>query len=141
MIVEQLRSYDARMQRAFAGRLELYRNRLFHYQTKLFYLSPQSRLRENRQYLADLEERFAEAMKARLLESRHRISLYAQRLEGLSPLRKLSQGYSYVADAQGRAVTSISKINEGDTLTVSVTDGTIETQVRSIRKEERTHVG
>ena len=88
MIVEQLRSYDARMQRAFAGRLELYRNRLFHYQTKLFYLSPQSRLRENRQYLADLEERFAEAMKARLLESRHRISLYAQRLEGLSPLRK-----------------------------------------------------
>ncbi len=140
-IVEQLRSYDARMKRAFAGRLELYRNRLFHYQTKLFYLSPQSRLRENRQYLADLEERFAEAMKARLLESRHRISLYAQRLEGLSPLRKLSQGYSYVADAQGRAVTSISKINEGDTLTVSVTDGTIETQVRSIRKEERTHVG
>ena len=139
-IVEQLRSYDARMQRAFAGRVELYRNRLFNYQTKLFYLSPQSRLRENRQYLIDLEERLSEAMKARLLERRHRLSLYAQRFEGLSPLRKLSQGYSYVADAQGRAVTSITKIKEGDILSVSVTDGTIETNVRSIRKEERTHV-
>ena len=50
----------------FAGAPGAYRNRLFHYQTKLFYLSPQSRLRENQQYLADLEERFAEAMKARL---------------------------------------------------------------------------
>lgn len=139
-IVEQLRSYDARMQRAFAGRVELYRNRLFNYQTKLFYLSPQSRLRENRQYLIDLEERLSEAMKARLLDRRHKLSLYAQRFEGLSPLRKLSQGYSYVADAQGRAVTSITKIKEGDILSVSVTDGTIETNVRSIRKEERTHV-
>ncbi len=139
-IVEQLRSYDARMQRAFAGRVELYRNRLFNYQTKLFYLSPQSRLRENRQYLIDLEERLSEAMKAQLLDRRHRLSLHAQRFEGLSPLRKLSQGYSYVADAQGRAVTSITKIKEGDILSVSVTDGTIETNVRSIRKEERTHV-
>lgn len=139
-IVEQLRSYDARMQRAFAGRVELYRNRLFNYQTKLSYLSPQSRLRENRQYLTDLEDRLSEALQARILDRRHRLSLYAQRFEGLSPLRKLSQGYSYVADAQGRAVTSITKIKEGDILSVSVTDGTIETNVRSIRKEERTHV-
>ena len=139
-IVEQLRSYDARMQRAFAGRVELYRNRLFNYQTKLSYLSPQSRLRENRQYLSDLEDRLSEALQARILDRRHRLSLYAQRFEGLSPLRKLSQGYSYVADAQGRAVTSITKIKEGDILSVSVTDGTIETNVRSIRKEERTHV-
>lgn len=139
-IVEQLRSYDARMQRAFAGRVELYRNRLFNYQTKLSYLSPQSRLRENRQYLTDLEDRLSEALQARILDRRHRLSLYAQRFEGLSPLRKLSQGYSYVTDAQGRAVTSITKIKEGDILSVSVTDGTIETNVRSIRKEERTHV-
>jgi exodeoxyribonuclease VII large subunit len=139
-IVEQLRSYDARMQRAFAGRVELYRNRLFNYQTKLSYLSPQSRLRENRQYLTELEDRLSEALQARILDRRHRLSLYAQRFEGLSPLRKLSQGYSYVTDAQGRAVTSITKIKEGDILSVSVTDGTIETNVRSIRKEERTHV-
>ena len=38
-----------------SGKMDLYRSRLEHFQTKFAYLSPENRLREQRQRLADLE--------------------------------------------------------------------------------------
>lgn len=139
-IIERLNLYGRRMQRAMEGRVELYQNRLSRYAMKLSYVSPQNLLRENRQYLAELEDRVRQAMEARLTKERHRLSLYLQRFDGLSPLKKLNQGYSYVADEKGRTVTSVEQVGPGAHLQVFVTDGTIEAQVRSVRKETRNHV-
>mgnify|MGYP006910472618 FL=1 len=50
-------------------------------------------------------------------------------------MKKLNQGYSYVANEKGKTVTSVDGIKEKDRLFISVTDGTIETEVSSIRKE------
>ncbi len=51
-------------------------------------------------------------------------------LQGLSPLKKLNQGYSYVADKIKKTLTSVEQVQNGDTIYISVTDGTIEAQVR-----------
>ena len=109
------------------------KSRLEHYRTKLTYLSPVQQLREKRQYLADTQEQLEAAMNGKLEQSRHRLQIYLERFRGLSPLEKLNQGFSYVENSQGRAVTRISQVKEGDLLAVQVTDGKI--RVRVLDKE------
>ena len=44
-----------------------------------------------------------------------------------------------MADKNKKTLTSVDQVSAGDRIYVSVTDGTIETQVCSINKEERNH--
>lgn len=140
-VVEAAASYGERLHRAMYGKLDLQRSRLEHYHTKFMYLSPENRIREQRQRLLDLEEGICEAMERQIREKRQTLAVYLERFSGLSPLRKLNRGYSYVADKNKKAVTSVEQAKIGDRLFISVTDGCMETEVRSIRKEERTHGG
>lgn len=55
---------------------------------------------------------------------RHRLALYIQAMKGLSPLDKLNQGYSYV-EKEGKAITSVQDVKEGDLLEICVSDGKI----------------
>nr|WP_303242021.1 exodeoxyribonuclease VII large subunit [uncultured Blautia sp.] len=139
-VVESVSVYRQRMYRAMSTRLDFYRSRLANFSTKFGYLSPEYRLREQRQRLADVESSLQNAMEGKLKENRHRLSLYVERFTGLSPLRKLNQGFSYVADQEKRTLTSVKQVKNGDTIYISVTDGTIEAKVDSIKKEERIHV-
>ncbi len=140
-IVEAAASYGERLHRAIWGKLDLQRSRLDTCKTKFMYLSPENRIREMRQKLLDLEEEIQGAVESRIGDKRHRLAVYLERFAGLSPLRKLNQGYSYVADKNKKAVTSVEQAKVGDRLFISVTDGCMETEVRSIRKEERIHGG
>ena len=54
----------------------------------------------------------------------HRLALYIQAMKGLSPLDKLNQGYSYV-EKEGKAITSVQDVKEGDLLEICVSDGKI----------------
>ena len=139
-VVESVSVYRQRMYRAMSTRLDFYRSRLANFSTKFGYLSPEYRLREQRQRLADAESSLQNAMEGKLKENRHRLSLYVERFTGLSPLRKLNQGFSYVADQEKRTLTSVKQVKNGDTIYISVTYGTIEAKVNSIKKEERIHV-
>ena len=138
-VVESVSAYRQRMYRAMSTHLDFYRSRLANFSTKFGYLSPEYRLREQRQRLADTESSLQNAMEGKLKENRHRLSLYVERFTGLSPLRKLNQGFSYVADQEKRTLTSVKQVKNGDTIYISVTDGTIEAKVNSIKKEERIH--
>ena len=139
-VVESVTVDRQRLYRAMSTRLDFYRSRLANFSTKFGYLSPEYRLREQRQRLADAESSLQNAMEGKLTENRHRLSLYVERFTGLSPLRKLNQGFSYVADQEKRTLTSVKQVKNGDTIYISVTDGTIEAKVNSIKKEERIHV-
>lgn len=134
-VLDAAGSLRERLHRAMWGKTELFRERLLGYQTKLSYVSPENRLREDRQRMISLEEALETAMDLKIKEERQRLSVYLERFSGLSPLKKLNQGYSYVADEKGKTVTSVAGIKEKDRLFISVTDGTIETEVSSIRKE------
>lgn len=138
-VVEAAELYRQRICRAMSGRIELYRSTLERFETKFAYLSPQIRLRDNRQRLADLENAVFLAMDHKIQENRHMLSIYLERFEGLSPLRKLNQGYSYVTDRDQKTLTSIKQVQTGDEICVSVTDGTIKAKVSSINREERIH--
>ena len=136
-VIEAVSIYRQRLYRAMSGKMDLYRSRLEHFQTKFAYLSPENRLREQRQRLADLENAVQNGMNRKLQDERHRLSVYLERFAGLSPLKKLNHGYSYVADKYKKTLTSVEQVQNGDTIYISVTDGTIEADVIGTVKEER----
>lgn len=90
---------------------------------------PQSRLRERRTYLIQLEERLQRGIQSVTQEKRHRLALYIEQMKGLSPLQKLSSGYSYVTDGEGKAVRSVQGVQPGQTVTIQVTDGRLRARV------------
>ena len=135
-ILQNIAGLRDRMQKAMQRRAELGRAQLMQYQMRFQYLKPEAKLRDNRQRLADLYELLRRAMKNRIAEERHMLGIYLERYRGLSPLYKLNQGYSFVSDREGNGIISTKQVHSGDLLEISVTDGVIEAEVRSSRKED-----
>lgn len=105
------------------------RELLLRYETQLKYLSPASRIREQRTYALKLEERLKEQMQGIIRDRRHELAIYIERLKGLSPLEKLNSGYSYVEDELGRNIRSVAQVEQGQQLKIQVKDGRILTRV------------
>lgn len=135
-ILQNIAGLRDRMQKAMQRMAELGRAQLIQYQMRFQYLNPEAKLRDNRQRLADLDELLRRAMKNRIAEERHMLGIYLERYRGLSPLYKLNQGYSFVSDREGNGIISTKQVHSGDLLEISVTDGVIEAEVRSSRKED-----
>ncbi len=129
---EDLRAYEKALQDRMGDRLTRMWERIRQYQTRLRYLSPQSQIREKRQYLADTEERLRADMDRQILRAQNALDLYVERLKGLSPLDRLKQGFSYSMDEKGRTLMSIAQVQAGDVVTVQVSDGSIRAQVREV---------
>ena len=135
-ILQNIAGLRDRMQKAMQRMAELGRAQLMQYQMRFQYLNPEAKLRDKRQRLADLDELLRRAMKNRIAEERHMLGIYLERYRGLSPLYKLNQGYSFVSDREGNGIISTKQVHSGDLLEISVTDGVIEAEVRSSRKED-----
>lgn len=135
MVRNTLFLYQDRLDRQLRQKLDSARLRYEHLKERLFHVSPGSRLREDRRYSLDLEEKLKSRMERILLSKKHSLALFSGRLEGLSPVRKLSQGYSYVADHTGRAVTDASKVNVQDTLDIHLLKGSLKATVTEVLSE------
>ena len=135
-VMHTLDNYRERFRRDMRERIEYQKVRLEQYKLRLKYLSPESRLRDNRQILADYDDALRSAMKNKLQQYRHRLGIYLERYQGMSPLAKLNQGYSFVADQDGRGISSVEQVKPGDRVEISVTDGVIRAEVFDSRREE-----
>lgn len=123
------------MNRSLQQKLQAERMKTEHYKMKLNFLSPENKLRENRNYAIDLEEQLRQQMKQLLLIRQHRLAILSGQLDGLSPVRKLSLGYSYVADSSGKAITDAAKVREGDTLDIFLLKGKIKATATEVINE------
>lgn len=137
LVKEQMASLESQMVRQLRRQVEAARMRLAHAQTKLKYLSPENKLRENRKYAADLQEHIQDRMVQILEQKRHRLALLSEQMEGMSPVRKLSQGYSYVADSEGRAVTDAADVDKGTVLDIYLLHGSLKAEVVDIVTDEQ----
>ena len=134
--VAEISAKTARMNRALQQKLDMAKLKVNQYQTKLQYLSPESKLHEHRRYAVDLEEKLYRQMEQVLTEKKHRLAILTGQMEGVSPLKKLSQGFSYVADETGKAVTDASTVKVGDPLTVHLLKGTLKANVTEVLDNE-----
>ena len=154
LAVFDLRRYDADVDR-FRGRLDdamhkkIQRQRtdLLRLQREIHHLSPDARIRDQRQTVdrawerleqlmtrrienarmsADRTERLDTLMNRRITASRHRMELLAGSLAHLSPLARLSGGYGFVSTPDGHPIRSTADIRPADTFRVHLRDGLIE---------------
>lgn len=100
------------MNRALQQKLDIAKLKVNQYQTKLQYVSPESRLHEHRRYAVDLEEKLYRQMEQVLTEKKHRLAILTGQMEGI-PFEEAESGFSYVADETGKAVTDASTVKVG----------------------------
>ncbi len=123
-----------RLKRQMQQRARECRQRLSQLSLRLRHASPQQRLNENRQRLADLETALRRQMERRLEVRRHQMAIYIEKMRGLSPLLKLNQGYSYMEDEKGCQVRSVAQVAVGDEVGIYVKDGRVTAVVKKVQK-------
>ncbi len=137
LLESALVDYHSSMVNAVLRKITLLRTRVKQEEVKLNYQSPMYLLRQRRQTVIDMEEKLKQRMRGILDKKKHLLAIKVERMKGLSPLDKLKSGFSYVSSVDGQVVNSISKVNLGDEVVISVTDGIIQAKTFAVTKIER----
>ena len=95
--------------------------------------SPEAMVQRREESLALMEKRLTQIMTRRIERTSQRLIGLSGQLEALSPLSVLSRGYALAQDEQGRVVTTVGHVTEGDNLTLRLADGTVETRVTGVK--------
>lgn len=132
-INEQLESVKARLRRSLMSKVRETRFKLKEYETRIRFLHPVSKLREQKQYVSELEERMRTRIHNQLQEARHTLAIYVERLRGLSPLEKLSRGFAYVKREEAK-LDSVKSVKVGDTLNIYLRDGEVSAEVTKVEE-------
>lgn len=132
-INEQLESVQARLRRSLMSKVRETRFKLKEYETRIRFLHPVSKLREQKQYVSELEERMRTQMRNQLQGARHTLAIYVERLRGLSPLEKLSRGFAYVKRDEVK-LDSVKSVKVGDTLSIYLRDGEVQAKVTKVEE-------
>ncbi len=99
----------------------------------------QRRLDTQRQQLPRLDERLRRALADRLAEQELRLSRLTAGLAALDPAQVLRRGFVWLSDDEGRAVTSVSRLQVGDEMTAVLADGKAGVQVTSLQAGAAPH--
>ena len=133
LVVDTLEEYKIRLQKGLERQVRHQRQRLANYETKLYYLSPQTKLNERRHQLVMAEERLKAQMNRIFQNKKQIFALLMAKLEGQSPMKKLQSGYAYVADATGKRITRVAEVQRGQELEISMQDGSVLAKVSDVQ--------
>ena len=133
LVTDTLEEYKMRLQKGLERQVRHQRQRLANYETKLYYLSPQTKLNERRHQLVMAEERLKAQMNRIFQNKKQVFALLMAKLEGQSPMKKLQSGYAYVADATGKRITRVAEVQKGQELEISMQDGSVLAKVSDVQ--------
>lgn len=133
LVADTLEEYKMRLQKGLERQVRHQRQRLANYETKLYYLSPQTKLNERRHQLVMAEERLKAQMNRIFQNKKQIFALLMAKLEGQSPMKKLQSGYAYVADATGKRITRVAEVQRGQELEISMQDGSVLAKVSDVQ--------
>ena len=94
--------------------------------------SLRQRVASARQGLDPWPGRLARTVDQRLAWARQQQAHLGHRLQALDPARVLERGYAWLGDAQGHAVTSVSQVQAGQALRVTLADGRLKVQIAEV---------
>lgn len=133
-LLESLRGYNRSLNLRMQQKINRQRADLSQYELRLKYTDPVYKVRQQRQYLLDLEEQLKDRMKQKLTREKHRLELCMERLRTVSPLERLRTGYGYLERENGENVRSVEAVKEGDRLLITLQDGKIAAVAEKIEK-------
>jgi len=129
ILEEQLEHLRRRLYQNMAQKVNVSRMRLQTMKMWIQRSSPENRLRENRMYVSELEQKLEQQMQYVFSEKKHRAAILAERMERVSPLRKLSSGYAYVENQEKKALKSVEQIKCGEEVTIHLLDGRVRAEI------------
>ncbi|HYF49417.1 MAG TPA: exodeoxyribonuclease VII large subunit [Planctomycetota bacterium] len=137
-IIERLDALRAALPVALLRRVELARERLNSLEQSYALRHPEQRVAMMRQRLDDLSSRLQPAGQRCLQAAREQAANLAGRLDSLSPLKVLVRGYSVtLRESDQKVVRSIEDVRKGDRLRTRLGDGSIISEVRETKKQDR----
>ncbi len=105
--------------------------RLRHLEQRLAQVAPRTAALEQ-QRLRHLSQRLERALPQQAQRGAQRLETLAARLEALDPRQVLARGYAWLDDGQGRALSSVAQLSEGQDLRAVLADGEVDLQVTRI---------
>ncbi|EKP5053536.1 exodeoxyribonuclease VII large subunit [Salmonella enterica] len=99
--------------------------------------NPQPRIHRGQTRIQQLEYRLAESVRTRLSATRERFGNAVTHLEAVSPLATLARGYSVTTTSSGEVLKQTKQIKAGDSLTTRVSDGIVESEVKSVKRTRK----
>ena len=100
--------------------------------------NPQPKIYRAQTRIQQLEYRLAETLRARLSATRERFGNAVTHLEAVSPLSTLARGYSVTTATDGKVLKQTKQVSTGDVLTPRLSDGWVESEVKSIKPVKKT---
>lgn len=82
-------------------------------------------LQKQQQLHEQLKVRLDLALKNQLQQCHYRLAQSCDKLDSLSPLKVLARGYSITENAQGKAITHIQQVKEGEQIKTRIANGEI----------------
>ncbi len=112
-----------------------YQQDLMAEQSRLAFLSPMNSIRNNQQRLDEIFFRLERGLSHKLSLSQSHVSSLQSRLKVLNPLQVLQRGYAIVSDDQGKILSSVKGVQQGDAINVRLSDGALDAEVGKISKD------
>lgn len=113
-------------------KLQRERGRLSGYELQLRYADPVYKIRQQRQYLADSQERLLALISQKLSKEKHRLELLIERFRAASPLERLRAGYGYLERETGGGLASVEETAAGERIFITLQDGRIRALVEEV---------
>ena len=121
---ERLEILADRTKRAAGHYLAQKEQQLQRLSLQLTHLTPERRLQEYAEKLQNLWNMIQSSEKSVIIKKQEALRLQSARLQALDPMARLAGGYSIVLK-DGRVLSSIQQVQEGDHLQVRLHDGTL----------------
>lgn len=134
--LQDLNNYKRRIDNALRKQLELSKEQLAHYNTRLCYLSPQYKLNENKRRILEYEEKIKASFEKTFEQSKQRLLFLTREIEAYSPVKKLNQGYAYIEKSDKTALKSVHSVKPGEEVTVHLLDGEVKAEVSEVKSYE-----
>ncbi|TNE49495.1 MAG: exodeoxyribonuclease VII large subunit [Deltaproteobacteria bacterium] len=131
----KLESFQKQLEQGVRGRLQQENQRRKQLQHQLETYDPRTRLARYQQHNVALAHRLRHLMERLQQQQRHRLAQLAQRLNDLSPLAVLERGYALAYKEDQRLLRDASEAKVGETLTIRLQKGSVQTRVESTDPE------
>ncbi|MBE5912615.1 MAG: exodeoxyribonuclease VII large subunit [Pseudobutyrivibrio ruminis] len=128
--------YSDRLNSTLDYKLSSITAQLENYKLRLQSLRPENKIKANQDKLNHLYDRLNSLMNAKIERYESRLIAASGRLDGLSPAKRLASGFGYLTGPDGKKVDSVSNLSIGDSLSIRVKDGMLESQITSISKDK-----
>lgn len=127
--INSLNTYMRRLTEGMYRKIDYIKRDLDMLLIKLNTLSPQIRLKEQKQKSDNYSKILKSHFEIIINNKKNLLMHLSKRLDMVSPLKKLSSGYAYISDDEGKKVLSASALKTNDKINVFFSDGKVRAEV------------